>query len=492
MAENFFGLTDTGKVRSNNEDTFIAQKMGSQLILATVIDGVGGYNGGEVAAAIAREQMLNHLSDYTGDIIPAMMEAFKKANNAISAKKQEVKELDSMACVATMAVIDSGKNLFYYAHVGDTRLYLLRDTTLVKISKDHSFVGFLEDSGRLTEREAMDHPKRNEINKALGFTSQIDADESFIETGQSPFLSGDMLLLCSDGLTDMVNKGDITDIITQKISLQEKANNLITAANKNGGHDNITVVLVQNDKPSLQTNLTAPTVELKESQEPPASVKTNNGSINVSPSPIIEKKKEAMPAKSSSLLTVILTILCLTFLGAAIYYYLQWQKETNRQTTITAIAKVTDKEPRNAQEIQLQNAINMAKGDTLTLVDTAYKQPVIISDTIDISKPRLFIKVKGNLILQADTNYKGPAFFISSKAITTGFENIKIQGFKVGVSAFNSDVKLRNVVFVTCGTDLQKSFLFPPGRAINEGFPVTVLYADSVKNKPAKSVNGKR
>ena len=104
-----------------------------------------------------------------------------------------------MACVLTLAVVDIEKNKFYYAHVGDTRLYLFRDNTLVKVSKDHSFVGFLEESGRLTEEAAMQHPKRNEINKALGLGVKFSASDDYIETGESPFLPGDLLLLCSDG-----------------------------------------------------------------------------------------------------------------------------------------------------------------------------------------------------------------------------------------------------------------------------------------------------
>ena len=264
MAENFFGATDTGRMRSNNEDTFIAQRAaGSKLIMAGVIDGVGGYNGGEVAAAIARDQMLSQTYTDQRTIISAMIESFRLASQQIFARRQADKELESMACVSTLAVVDVENNQFYYAHVGDTRLYLLRDQSLVKISKDHSFVGFLEDSGRLTEQAAMEHPKRNEINKALGFNSQIDEDDSYIDTGQSPFLPGDMLLLCSDGLTDMVNKEEIINIITTDASLQEKAARLIETANANGGKDNITVVLVQNDKKPQELAATMPTAGLK-------------------------------------------------------------------------------------------------------------------------------------------------------------------------------------------------------------------------------------
>ncbi|MBP8067436.1 MAG: serine/threonine-protein phosphatase, partial [Pedobacter sp.] len=259
MAKHFFGLTDTGKTRDNNEDSFVLQPItNEQFIVAAVIDGVGGYNGGEVAAAIAQEEISKQFKDRPTDPIATMIIAFRKTNKEIVAKKQTEKELSEMACVATMVLADIENNLFYYAHVGDTRLYLFRDGSLVKISKDQSFVGFLEDSGRIDEAAAMQHPKRNELNKAIGFSDQIEHDESYIETGQSPFLPGDLLLLCSDGLSDMVNKQDMTLLLTQGDTLAKKASNLVALANENGGRDNITVVLVQNDKVPQQVEATRP------------------------------------------------------------------------------------------------------------------------------------------------------------------------------------------------------------------------------------------
>jgi serine/threonine protein phosphatase PrpC len=253
MADQFFGLTDTGKQRDNNEDTFIAQQSaGNRFIIACVIDGVGGYTGGEVAAALAREAILQRLDKPSGEIIPLIIDCFNQANENILKEKKQNHEYSSMACVATLALIDIEHNQFYYAHVGDTRLYLLRDASLVKISHDQSFVGFLEDSGRLTEEEAMNHAKRNEINKALGFETSLAKDSEYIETGQSPFLPGDMLLLCSDGLTDMVGTAEITGIITQNSSLKDKCRELITAANQHGGKDNITVVLAQNNREAIK------------------------------------------------------------------------------------------------------------------------------------------------------------------------------------------------------------------------------------------------
>ncbi|HZH38149.1 MAG TPA: protein phosphatase 2C domain-containing protein, partial [Flavisolibacter sp.] len=198
MADNFFGVTNTGRIRDNNEDTFLAETLPNGWIVACVIDGVGGYEGGEVAAEIARTTVQRYLQQLAPDPLQRLRDSLLQANLTIYNEKLQLRGKDQMACVVTLAVVDMENNQFYYAHVGDTRLYLLRDHSLVKVTKDHSFVGFLEDSGRLSEKEAMAHPKRNEINKALGFDPQIDLKEDYIETGSSPFLPGDMLLLCSD------------------------------------------------------------------------------------------------------------------------------------------------------------------------------------------------------------------------------------------------------------------------------------------------------
>src|SRR3954471_4677587 len=145
MAENYFGFTDTGKVRTNNEDTFIAQSViNDQFIVACVIDGVGGYQGGEVAARIAHDAILDHLRNKSNDIIGLLKEAVGAANEAIYNEKRVSKANEQMACVLTLALVDIANNKFYFSHVGDTRLYLVRDQSLVKITHDHSFVGFLE------------------------------------------------------------------------------------------------------------------------------------------------------------------------------------------------------------------------------------------------------------------------------------------------------------------------------------------------------------
>jgi serine/threonine protein phosphatase PrpC len=489
MAKNYFGLTDTGKVRDNNEDTFIAEAVSNSLVLVAVIDGVGGYNGGEVAAAIAKDVITQQLNNLEGEYIPAMIEALKLASRNIFDKKQLDKDLEGMACVVTTALVDVENNMFYYAHVGDTRLYLLRDESLVKITKDHSFVGFLEDSGRLTETAAMNHPKRNEINKALGFTTLIDTDESFIETGQSPFLPGDMLLLCSDGLTDMVDKNGIAAIITQNISLQEKATQLIATANDNGGKDNVTVALVQNNKTSKKPAAVKPAAVLKKN--------TNAADAEMIPNrqntgaETAQSNLKPMAENRSTGLTILLAILCLAFAASSVWLYLQWQKDS--RPVAQPVKTIAEQDPpiRSPDEIKLQNLLNNLKGDTLNLSDTAFKQAIIISDTLHIQKETLYIRGKGNIVLKRDSAYHGPAMDIAAECKVIVLDNIKFEGFNTGISLFNTSLYLRGTQFTNCRLAVQKQYFLADKKFITADFPGTQIQADTVA-KIIKKLNGAR
>jgi serine/threonine protein phosphatase PrpC len=244
MAEPFFGITDTGRVRTNNEDAFLTLRCKDGRRLACVIDGVGGYEGGEVAAAIARDALARAATSTRGTGAAPLVQAFVEGANAIGAAKAEKPALQDMACVLTAVITDEKEGIFYFAHVGDTRLYLFRDGSLVKITHDHSFVGLLEDSGRISEAEAMAHPKRNEIDRALGFGAGMDAPADYVETGSSPFLPGDLLLLCSDGLSDLLTRAEMVLLLQAQNTLPKKGAALIDAANRKGGKDNITVVLL--------------------------------------------------------------------------------------------------------------------------------------------------------------------------------------------------------------------------------------------------------
>lgn len=475
MADIFFGLTDIGKVRVNNEDTFIAQTaMNNKFIIACAIDGVGGYSGGEVAAALAKETILEYFSKSESDIISMMKEALLLVNERIHAEKQEVKQHESMACVLTLAVVDIGNNEFYYAHVGDTRLYLLRDNSLVKLTKDQSFVGFLEDTGRLTEDAAMSHPKRNEINKALGFGGLLEKGSDYFETGHSPFLPGDMLLLCSDGLTDMVNRQDITTILIKDNSLEEKARQLIDAANKNGGKDNITAVLVKNDKSPQKLQATMPAaIEKKKIIN-----KEESETINKNEEEPLIIEPEAKPQKNTISLTI-LSLLCIGLLASSLYLLWELGKRPNAsgETEIVTVQK-----SRNPQEIQIQAALNTLQGDTLILNDSVYSKPIIISDTLQIKADTLYILARGNIVLKSDSTYKGLALLILPHIKHLVLDGLVFEDFDVAISSQSRWLTLKGVRFINCRNPLQLSFSFPGDQYINGSITDAFFKTDSLTN----------
>lgn len=241
-----FGLSDMGKQRTNNEDAFIAEQLDEKSILAVVIDGVGGYEGGEVAAEIARTEIPNYLHEFrNGERLELLKQAVVCANNAIFSHRQIDTERSSMSCVLTSAIIDANRKVIDMVHVGDTRLYQYQNKLFTKLSHDHSLIGYREEIGDLTEEQAMCHPQRNIISRDVGSAKHEVEDRDFIEATEFPLLPNSILLLCSDGLTDLVTSKQICSILSQKTSLESKAKSLITAANEAGGKDNITVVLVE-------------------------------------------------------------------------------------------------------------------------------------------------------------------------------------------------------------------------------------------------------
>ncbi len=475
MADHFFGLTDVGRIRTNNEDTFIAQTVQQgKLVLAGVIDGVGGYDGGEIAAEIAREQMIAQFAASAADQIAVLTSAFNAANRHIYQRKLEETKLNSMACVATLAVADVTNNQFYYAHVGDTRLYLFRDQSLIKITKDHSFVGFLEDSGRLTESAAMNHPKRNEINKALGFDHSVSGEKDYIETGQSPFLPGDLLLLCSDGLTDMVDKEEITRTLAADTSLAEKAGQLIAAANRNGGRDNVTVVLVQNHKAPVQQKATMPVN---------TAVQNQPGAI---PSPAVEPEQvrqhqEAADSyhKRSNGLTILFAVLFLLSLAAALWLYIE-PVSTTPAVLETQALKPPGKKAVNAQLLKLQDTLSKLKGDTLLLTDAMFQQPLLITDTLKITQDTLYIKTRGNVELKRDSTYAGPAIFLTSSCKHIVIDGLIFQDFTTGILTANNALQLKNVQFINCLYSVHVAYAFPDHKPVTGTISAMAFHADTI------------
>lgn len=475
MGENYFGITDTGKIRTNNEDTFIAKPVfNDRLIAACVIDGVGGYAGGEVAARIARETILDKLKSESDDYILLMKQAIASANEAIYSEKKVSKSNEQMACVLTVALADIANNKFYYCHVGDTRLYLLRDHSLVKITRDHSFVGFLEDSGRLTEEAAMRHPKRNEINKALGFDAAIKA-EDYIETGESPFLPGDIILLCSDGLSDMIGNSEMMAVLNTTKSLSEKAKALVQAANEAGGKDNITVVLVQNNKAPLVQNATKPVQVVKKNDvgyDRIASAENLKAAAN----------EALMKNKKRSSVKPFLTFMFILILAALGWIFYQNYQKSN---AFAKRSKSTEtKKERNAQEQNVIDSINGNKTNEVFVLNTAETKSIVITDSISVHRDSLHI-IGNGVTLVRDTSYNGPAITIAPSCRYLLLDSLTIENFDIGVLSKNRALHLKNVQFKNCRVPVQYNFVFKDQRVINGRYADTVfvLYnSDSTLN----------
>jgi len=321
----------------------------------------------------------------------------------------------------------------------------------------------------------MNHPKRNEINKALGLDLELGKDHDYIETGQSPFLPGDMLLLCSDGLTDMVDSEKIRALITAEGSLNEKCHKLIEAANHNGGKDNITVVLVQNDKAQLQYDTARPATNHKKN----ADTIINAAESPQQPSAKVQPRKVT---KTSKWLVPILSVLMLIFLITSIWEFLKNRDDApNRQIQVVLPVK----KAKNKQEIKLQQVIDKSNGHTLLLSDTSFTTPIVITDAILINKDTLLIKAKGKIVLQCDSGYEGAAFMLLSKCKRIVLDSLSFVNFKVGVASFNNSLALKNVRFINCQAPVQNTFIFADNKYISGKLPGIPFKADSipVKNK---------
>ena len=244
----YTGMTDVGRKRSGNEDRFhVGQCWDDRHLLALCIDGCGGYSGGQIAAQMTVDHVLEYLNEHpAGEKVELLKQAVIYANNLIHETRNTEPALERMCCVVTAALFELDEASIHMVHVGDSRLYAIADERIIKLSHDHSAVGRDEESGILTEIEAMQSPVRNVIERAVG-ERNLENDTDYIETEVYPMNGGITWLFCSDGLTDMITSAEIVDIIGQDISLDEKAGKLVAAANDAGGKDNITVILVQAD-----------------------------------------------------------------------------------------------------------------------------------------------------------------------------------------------------------------------------------------------------
>jgi parallel beta-helix repeat protein len=255
--------TDTGFVRGNNEDRiYVDDGRGFYL----VVDGMGGQEAGEQAAAIAVERIRARLERQTGTVEQRIREAITLANNNIFENAQSKPEWRGMACVLTAAVIEDGQVTI--GHVGDSRLYLLKRGSIEKITHDHSPVGEREDRGEITEAEAMNHPRRNEVYRDVGSQEHTPDDEDFIEILRIPFAPDSALLLCSDGLSDAISSKQIRSIVEENAGDRSAAVKALIAAAIEVGKDNVSAVLVEGEKFAASFGKAKPKSKPKQPQRP--------------------------------------------------------------------------------------------------------------------------------------------------------------------------------------------------------------------------------
>jgi PPM family protein phosphatase len=238
------GVSDAGKVRRNNEDAMLVGE-GKDETLFAIADGIGGFEAGEVASRIAIEALKK--------LEPGapFESAIREANRQILVSGRSDERLSGMGTTVVAVRFGGARErpVAEVAHVGDSRAYLLREGTLRPLTEDHSLVAELVRSGELTRDQAAEHPQKNLITRALGAEEEVDVDTAVL-----PVEAGDRILLCSDGLSDMLPEGRISEILVSSPSDPEtSARSLLSAALDAGGADNVTVVVV----------------DLKEQQAPP-------------------------------------------------------------------------------------------------------------------------------------------------------------------------------------------------------------------------------
>ncbi len=246
--------TDTGLLRDRNEDRYwVDDARGVYL----VVDGMGGHAAGELAAQTAVEAIRETVTTLEATPEQRVRTAVAEANNRIFELADSNKDFRGMACVLTLALVEDGN--ITIGHVGDSRMYLIWNGAIRKITSDHSPVGQDEDSGELTEEEAMRHPRRNEVFRDVGTQRRRASDERFIEIKQCRFHNDAAILLCSDGLTDLVSSSRVREIVeSYDGDAARVANELVEAANCADGSDNITAVFVAGPKFRGRTGATRP------------------------------------------------------------------------------------------------------------------------------------------------------------------------------------------------------------------------------------------
>lgn len=241
----FSYLTDPGQVRDHNEDSVTIVKNAAGEILMAVADGMGGHKGGEIASSIAITHIGKRFVDTSSvgnkeDAINFLKEIVSEANMLLYKYTENNPESVGMGTTIVMALLT--KDFLLFGNIGDSSGFVIKDKKLYKITNDHTLVNLLVKSGEITEEEAKDHPRKNVLMRALGANISVEMDVFDVERD----VSG--ILLCSDGLTNMLDNNQIETVLNSDIDIDAKVQKLINKANNRGGTDNISVAYLQKEE----------------------------------------------------------------------------------------------------------------------------------------------------------------------------------------------------------------------------------------------------
>lgn len=390
--------TDPGRERENNEDRVLCEPDRG---IYAVVDGVGGESGGEIASQIAVDVLRARLSRRTTDLDRLVREAIALANRQIFERAQMDPRLAGMSCVLTVALLDGDKATI--GHVGDSRLYLLRRGEIRKVTRDHSPVGSREDAGELSEEEAMSHPRRNEIFRDVGSAPHEPDETGFVEIHQIPFDEESALLLCSDGLSDLVPSARIRQAVEDNAGDPQAAiERLIREANEAGGKDNISVVLVEGERYARKAGPAA--------------------------KPAMKQYGAAHAREKRSALPWLLLLLLLSTAAAAWFYRDRWLdllpgQEPPPPTPPPDVVLLVG--PGEADFLSISDALADAQpGQTIEVAPGEYPETVTLKDgVILVSRtPR------GAVIRPPE----GAPAAVIGRGVRTRFTGFKIQGGSIG------------------------------------------------------------
>lgn len=237
-------ITDTGKVRTHNEDSVMIVQNLSGEYLMVVADGMGGHKAGEVASSI----VVNGLTDKfkkletigeKQDAVNWIRKNANELNEAIFKYTDEFEESKGMGTTLVLAIVTN--NYILFGNVGDSSGFVMKKGVLYKVTKDHTLVNLLVETGELTPEEAENHPRKNVLMRALGANNPIDVDIFDVDMGS------DAILLCSDGLTNMLTNVQIEKVLNSDLSLEERIVKLIRKSNLRGGTDNVSIAYLEKE-----------------------------------------------------------------------------------------------------------------------------------------------------------------------------------------------------------------------------------------------------